>query len=143
MEYFLVSSAFFFFLIKKRKILPNFTKKLKKLNFGNKFPILFNQANSLHLGQIENYSINVFKINSNQDLNLLDVNTDMNLYGGDTTAQLDYNLIDKAVVLKGRFSMRNRELVDYPNMCAIITIEVIFYSFFRNSKDQEICLTLI
>jgi hypothetical protein len=77
-----------------------------------------------------NRRIRMIDFHSFSDLHHINVETDADIYGGDTQADLDYNLMDETLVISGNFEMKNKHLIEIDYMYAK------FYFFNLKEKNK-------
>jgi hypothetical protein len=77
--------------------------------------------------EIHNLINNVLSFNSVTDLNKTKIVTDADVYGGDTEAQLTYNIKEDAMVITGHFEMKSKHLIEDDKMFAKV--------YFKNLKE--------
>jgi len=80
---------------------------------------------------------NLVTFNSYSDINKLIIKTDADFYGGDTYADVNYNIKDDAgnltykntftVVISGNFEMKNKHLIEQDIMIVKVYFKVILY----------------
>ena len=75
----------------------------------------------------EGYTKELLSFKTFDEKNNLTLKTDASEVGGDTYCELDYNILEQALIMKGSFEMKRKNLIDVPIMFARITPKVIFY----------------
>ncbi len=89
------------------------------------------------MNKIKNHITRVVAFRSYADANYIKVETDADLYGGDTIANVSYNIKedsckfhfkDKLVIVEGNFEMKNKKMIDYDNMFARLSFSVLIFS---------------
>lgn len=74
--------------------------------------------------KVYNETFPVINFKSFADTRHLILQTDAELFGGDTTLQVNYNVLDDAAVFEGIFEMKNKHLIEYGKMLSRISFVI-------------------
>lgn len=156
MEYFILTLGAVYYLKKKRPILLNRLQLLNIFQKANKqFQIKDSLANDIlknfsaeeslidkgiKFNKIHDVAYNLVSFSSVQDINKIEIQTDLDEYGGDTTVDLSYNMQEDALIIKGQWEMKNKHLIEYDKMFAKIYFNQLRRSQFDKINLIRICI---
>jgi hypothetical protein len=92
--------------------------------------------NENHIDSKYNFEHRLISFTEYRDIHKCNLTTDEDIYGGDTQAELSYNLEsdsrmyfhnNRTVVINGYFEMKNRRLMEYDTMFCSLQFNVIDY----------------
>ena len=158
MEYALIGCGVFYFLKKKKYISIQKFKNIKFVNYTirhfksisdkenlsndliKKMSSYEYQVDKYKSNYIYNKAYNVVQFKSVTDINDLKIYTDADEYGGDSVADVSYNIKDDALIITGHLEMKSKHLIEYDKMFVKVVFDNLPIKYFEKINLIRICV---